>query len=79
MTTAELFKVFGGREVVMAVTGMNRNTVNHWLTEGVPYRHFAKLRKAAEKAGIRGITDEALESTRSPQPPPRRRRCRKAA
>jgi len=77
MTTAELFKAFGGREAVMAVTGMNRNTVNHWLTEGVPYRHFAKLRKAAKKAGIPGITDEALESTRNPPPPCRR--CRKAA
>jgi len=64
MTTAKLFGLFGGREVVMEITGAHRNTVNHWHRHGVPYRHWPALRRAAAEAGIRGITDSALASTR---------------
>lgn len=74
MTTAELFEAFGGRERIMAITGQSRNAINHWLLDGVPFRHFSALRKAARKAGIPGITDEALAGTRPAQP-----RRRKAA
>jgi hypothetical protein len=64
MTTARLFRLFGGREVVMAVAGVSRNAANHWLRNGVPYRHWPALRAAAEEAGIRDVTDQALASTR---------------
>jgi hypothetical protein len=64
MTTAELFRLFGGREVVMAVAGVSRQAANHWLRNGVPYRHWPALRAAAAEAGIPGITDAALASTR---------------
>jgi hypothetical protein len=64
MTTAKLFRLFGGREVVMSVSGVSRQAANHWLRNGVPYRHWPALRAAAEEAGIPGITDAALASTR---------------
>lgn len=69
MTTTGLFRAFGGREIVMAIVGVNRNAINHWVRNGVPYRHWPALRTAAAEAGIRGITDQALASTR-----PQRRR-----
>ena len=67
MTTAELFQVFGGRDAVMEITGQARNTVHHWHTTGIPWRHWPALKRAAAKRKIPGITDEALESTR-PKP-----------
>ena len=75
MTTSGLFKAFGGREHVMAVTGVSRNAINHWLKNGVPYRHWPAIREAAREAGIPGITDIALASTRSE----RRRAARQVA
>jgi len=65
MTTGRLFQLFGGREIVMAVTGVTRQAANHWFQTGVPYRHWPALRAAATEAGIKGITDEALASTRT--------------
>ena len=56
----------------MAVAGVSRQAANHWVHNGVPYRHWPALRAAAEEAGIPGITDAALASTR-PQ-----RRCEAA-
>jgi hypothetical protein len=64
MTTTGLFKAFGGREIVMAIVGVRRNAINHWIKNGVPYRHWPALRIAAYQAGIPGITDAALASTR---------------
>ena len=64
MTTDRLFRAFGGREAVMAITGVSRNAINHWARNGVPYRHWPALREAAREAGIPGITDAALASTR---------------
>lgn len=64
MTTARLFRLFGGREVVMAIADVSRQAVNHWIHNGVPYRHWPALRAAAKEAGIPGITDAALASTR---------------
>ena len=72
MTTARLFRLFGGREIVMAITGVSRNAINHWHANGVPYRHWPVIRDAAREAGIPGVTDLALASTR-PQ-----RRCEAA-
>lgn len=64
MTTTGLFKLFGGREAVMDITGVSRNAINHWLKTGVPYKHWPVLREAAREAGIAGVTDAALASTR---------------
>jgi len=64
MTTAKLFRLFGGREIVMAVTGATRQAANHWMHNGVPYRHWPAIRAAAADAGIPGITDAVLASTR---------------
>jgi len=64
MTTARLFRLFGGREIVMAVTGTTRQAANHWMHNGVPYKHWPAIREAAAEAGIPGITDAALASTR---------------
>lgn len=64
MTTAGLFRLFGGRENVMDVCGVSRNAINHWLKTGVPYRHWPVIREAARDAGIPGVTDAALASTR---------------
>jgi hypothetical protein len=74
MTTEGLFRAFGGREYVMAVTGVSRNAINHWLRNGVPYRHWPAIREAAREAGIPGITDLALASTRPGVPRRTRRR-----
>jgi hypothetical protein len=87
MTTDELIKAFGGKEGVMSATGQARNTVNHWVYVGIPWRHWPALKTAATKRRIRGITDEALAGTRRnlPARPPKKRkakaecRCRKAA
>lgn len=68
MTTAGLFKVFGGRDTVMAITGCSRQAVNHWHEAGVPYRHWPALVKAAVAAGHRGVTNEALADTRPTTP-----------
>jgi len=68
MTTARLFRLFGGREVVMAVAGVSRQAANHWVHNGVPYRHWPALRAAAAEAGIPGITDAALASMKSGLP-----------
>ena len=64
MTTIGLFKAFGGREIVMDIAGVSRNTINHWVRTGVPYRHWPVIRAAAREAGIPGVTDAALASTR---------------
>ena len=48
----------------MACTGASRNAVNHWHRTGVPFRHWPVLRAAAAEAGIKGVTDHALASTR---------------
>jgi hypothetical protein len=65
MTTDQVFQAFGGRDAVMEITGQSRNTVNHWRTTGIPWRHWPALKRAAAKRKIPGITDDALESTRS--------------
>jgi hypothetical protein len=57
----------------MAITGVSRNAINHWERHGVPYRHWPVLRAAAREAGIAGITDAALASTRANG---RQRACR---
>ena len=64
MTTDKLFRAFGGREILMDVTGVSRNAINHWGRNGVPFRHWPVIRAAAREAGIPGITDAALASTR---------------
>lgn len=64
MTTDELIEKFGGREVVMAVTGAHRNAVNNWRRDGVPYKHWPVLMEAAEREGIHGVTFEELRGTR---------------
>lgn len=51
----------------MVICGVNRNAINHWVRQGVPYKHWPALREAAEEAGIPGITDAALASTRPRQ------------
>ena len=48
----------------MDVTGVSRNAINHWLRNGVPFRHWPVIRAAAREAGVPGITDAALASTR---------------
>jgi hypothetical protein len=64
MTTDELIEAFGGRDVVMEITGAARNAVNNWRHDGVPYKHWKALIEAAEVRGVPGITLDALESTR---------------
>jgi len=64
MTTLRLFKAFGGRETLMDICDVSRNAINHWLSYGVPYKHWPAIREAAAEAGIPGITDAALASTR---------------
>lgn len=59
----------------MAIAGVSRNAINHWLRNGVPYRHWPVIREAAREAGIPGITDITLASTR----PGSRRTRREAA
>lgn len=63
MTTDRLFKLLGGRENVMQITGASRQATGHWIAWGVPYRHWPALRAAARVAGLR-LTDAALLSTR---------------
>jgi hypothetical protein len=77
MTCAEIFEALGGREAVMRITGQSRNSVNHWLNDGIPWRHFPALKAAAAAQSIAGITDETLAASR-PDARPRTRR-RKAA
>ena len=74
MTTEQLFRLFGGRGIVMAITGATRQATNHWKVHGVPYRHWPALRAAAEAAGIPRVSDASLASTR-----PRRKRQKEAA
>jgi len=69
MTTEQLFRLFGGRGIVMTITGATRQAANHWRVHGVPYKHWPALRAAAEAGGLSGVTDTALASTR-----PRRKR-----
>jgi hypothetical protein len=64
MTTDELFDAFGGREVVMAITGAARNAANNWRHDGIPFKHWPALILAAERRGIDGITFDALQGTR---------------
>lgn len=71
MTTAELFKAFGGQEAVMQLTGTTRNATNHWHVAGVPFRHWPILVETAAKAGIRTVTNASLATTR-PKPVVRR-------
>jgi hypothetical protein len=73
MTCAEIFELLGGREAVMEITGQSRNSVNHWLTDGIPWRHFPALKAAAARQSIVGITDETLTASRPVPRPPRRR------
>jgi hypothetical protein len=75
MTTVELFKAFGGREVVMAITGQSRNAVNHWFLAGVPFRHWPALVEAATNLDIPGVTLATLQGTRPKASRRRRRRC----
>jgi hypothetical protein len=65
MTTDELIEAFGGRVVVMAITGAGRNAVNNWRHDGVPFRHWQALIETAEARGIPGITMKALRCTRT--------------
>jgi hypothetical protein len=64
MTTDELIEAFGGRDVVMEITGAARNAVNNWRHDGVPYKHWKALIEAAEVRGVPGITMDALLATR---------------
>ncbi len=75
MTTLELFKAFGGREIVMGITGQSRNTVNHWRTAGVPFRHWPALVEAAANQEIPGVTLASLQGTRPKAERRRRSRC----
>jgi hypothetical protein len=76
MTCAEIFKILGGREAVMEITGQSRNSVNHWLHDGIPWRHFPALKAAAVQRSIVGITDETLAASRpDARSRPRRRRA----
>jgi hypothetical protein len=64
MTTDEVICAFGGREAVMAITGAARNAVNNWRHDGIPYRHYGALLKAAQARGIPGIDMDTLEASR---------------
>jgi glycerate kinase len=65
MTTDEMIAAFGGRDVVMEITGAARNAVNNWRHDGVPYKHHKALIEAAERRGIAGITLCSLHATRT--------------
>jgi hypothetical protein len=48
----------------MAITGAARNAVNNWRHDGIPYRHYGALLKAAQARGIPGIDMDTLEASR---------------
>jgi hypothetical protein len=64
MTTDQVISAFGGRDEVMAITGAGRNAVNNWRHDGIPYRHYNALIKAAQARGIPGIDMDTLEASR---------------
>ncbi len=64
MTTDDMIAAFGGRDVVMEITGAARNAVNNWRHDGVPYKHHKALIEAAASLGVVGINLCSLHATR---------------
>jgi hypothetical protein len=67
MTIDDLFRKFGGREAVMALTNSSRTALNNWRHDGVPYRHWPTLIKAAAANNIEGIDMDTLALLRPQQ------------
>jgi hypothetical protein len=65
MTTEKMFAAFGGREVIMSITGAKRSAINNWSYAGVPYKHWPALLTAAEKRGLSHVVNlRTLKLTR---------------
>ena len=65
MTTEKMFQAFGGREVIMSITGAKRSAINNWSYAGVPYKHWPALLTAAEKRGLSHVVNlRTLKLTR---------------
>ena len=64
-STAQVIDAFGGRDAMAELTGTRPRTVEAWLRNGVPQKHFALLVETARRRGLRGLSFETLYAAKT--------------
>lgn len=64
-STAQVIDAFGGRDAMAELTGARPRTVEQWLRNGIPHKHFALLVCYARAHAIRGVTYETLYAAKA--------------
>lgn len=65
MDTDAILNALGGRAEIAIALGVSRGAPNNWArVDGIPYRHWPKLRELAAEKGVAGIDDAVLAASR---------------
>ena len=60
MDAPEIIRAFGGASKVAEITGSTRTAVCNWRRDGIPAKFWLTLIRAADDAGIKGVTAETV-------------------